>query len=154
MGLAFPQRTYIREQLQNGDSRAAVVVSIDPLLVAAYTEDLDCVVMLEFPVHFVDDYGLKIGTKLLTVNTYRHGNEIDADLIPGPRARRAWSGLHPIIAEFVSDDEDRINRRKREISQEEWKRAYQLGKAYLKARPGVVRDGRPVLAGQPAAWKL
>ena len=154
LGLAFPQRTYLREHLQNGDSRAAVVVSTDPLLVATYTGELDCVVMLEFPLHFVEDYGLKTGTKLLTVNTYRRENEIDADLIPGPEAGQHWTGLHPIIAEFVSDDENRIRQRKKEIEQEEWRRAYQLGTAYLKARPGVVRDGRPVLAGRPSSWKL
>lgn len=154
LGLSFPQRTYLREHLQNGDSRAAAVVSTDPLLVAAYTEELDCVVMLEFPDHFVEDYGLKPGTKLLTVNTYRHEDEIDSDLIPGPDAGHQWSGLHPIIAEFVSDDEDRIKRRKKEISQDEWRRACQLGRDYLKARPGVMRDGRPVHAGRPADWKL
>ena len=61
VGLEFPQRTYLREQLQNGDSRAAVVLSPDPLLVAAYTEELDCVAVLKFPTELAEEYHLQAG---------------------------------------------------------------------------------------------
>ena len=56
--LVVPQRTYLKEQLLHGDSRAAVVVSVDPLLlVAAYTDELDCVALLRFPdSEFVEEY--------------------------------------------------------------------------------------------------
>ena len=150
VGLEFPQRTYLREQLQHGDSRAAVVLATDPLLVAAYTDELDCVAILKFPVELVAEYRLQAGTKLLTVNTYRSEPEIDADLIPGPNATRNCSGFNPLIADFVSDDAERLKTRKQEIAKEEWQRTYRLGREYIKVRPGVARDGRPVHVGQPA----
>src|SRR5262249_13829871 len=56
LGYGFPQRVYIEEQLQHGDSRAAVVVLTKPLLVAAYTDELDCVALLRFPEYLVEDY--------------------------------------------------------------------------------------------------
>ena len=150
VGLEFPQRTYLSEQLQHGDSRAAVVLATDPLLVAAYTDELDCVAILKFPEELVEEYRLQVGTKLLTVNTYRSQPEIDADLIPGPKATRNCSGFNPLIADFVSDDAERLKTRKKEISKEEWQRTYHLGREYIKARPGVARDGRPVHVGEPA----
>ncbi|HEU5117799.1 MAG TPA: hypothetical protein VFT74_14325, partial [Isosphaeraceae bacterium] len=69
-GLDWDQLGYLREHLQNGDARAAVVVSVDPLRVAAYTDELDAVALLEFPPEFVEDYGLRVGSRLLTVNGY------------------------------------------------------------------------------------
>lgn len=150
VGLDFPWRVFLREHLRNGDSRAAVVVSTRPLLVAAYTDELDCVALLEFPEAFVAEYGLRDGSRLLTVNTYKRNNEDDADLIPGPNAGQSWTGFQPIIAEFVSDDRHRIEQRKAEIGEDEWKRAYAMGKTYLKRRPGVWRDGRPGHSFVPA----
>ncbi len=108
VGLAFPERTYLREQLANGDSRAAVVLSTDPFLVAAFSDDLDCVAVLNFPIELIEEYRLQVGTKLLTVNTYRSEPEVDADLILGPNAVPGWSGFNPLIADFVSDDTERL----------------------------------------------
>jgi hypothetical protein len=150
VGLDFPWLVFFREHLQNGDSRAAVVVSLRPLLVAAFTDELDCIALLEFPEEFASEYALRDGTRLLTVNTYKRREEYDADLIPGPDNTQNWSGFQPIIAEFVSDDRKRIERRKAQISDAEWQRAYAMGKAYMKRRPGVWRDGRPGHSFEPA----
>ncbi len=146
---SFPQLTYIREHLQMGDSRAAVVVSTSPLLVAAYTDELDCVAVLRFPDEFRTAYGLARGTRLLTVNTYKRGKAYDHDLILGPNYIPRWVGFHPIIAEFVSNDLSRIEARKAEIAEDEWSRAKSMGAAYLREKPGVARDGRPVYAAAP-----
>ena len=40
------QLAQLKEHVKLGDSRAALVVSLNPLLVAAYTDELDCVAML------------------------------------------------------------------------------------------------------------
>jgi hypothetical protein len=82
----FPVLVYLEEQLQHGDSRAAVVVATDPLLVAAYTDELDCVALLRFSEDLVDEYSLKVGTRLLTVNTYKNNMVFDPDLDHGPKA--------------------------------------------------------------------
>ena len=146
----WAQRDYIEEHLHSGDSRAAVVVSLYPLLVAAYTDELDCVAILSFPQEFVQAYRLSMGTRLLTVNTYKRDLPRDPDLIPGPNMIERWTGFHPIIAEFVSDDLDRINTRKRQITDNEWQRTLAMGRQYLERRPGFARDGRPVLSSIPA----
>lgn len=98
----------------------------------------------------MEEYGLKVGSRLLTVNTYADDPDYQEDLILGPRLIERWSGFHPIIAEFVSDDMQRIEARKRAISEAEWKRTRRFGMAYLEARPGVARDGRPIYASFPA----
>ena len=105
-------RVYFRECLQNGDSPAAVVVSLRPLLMAAYIDVLDCIVLLEFPQEIAAEYGLRDGSRLLAINNYRRDGEVDADLIPGPNDTQTWSGFQAIIAEFVSDDLERIEQRK------------------------------------------
>jgi len=142
--VGWPQRIYIEEQLQCGDSRAAVVVSITPLLVAAYTDELDCIAMLRFPEEFVHRYRLSVGTRLLTVNCYGDSPNYDPDLLLGPRLIQRWTGFHPVIADFLTDDYDRVESRKKEITEDEWQRADTMGMEYLKLRPGVARDGRPV----------
>ena len=146
----LPQRTYISEQLQHGDSRAAVVVSVSPLLIAAYTDELDCIAMLRFPDSFAHQYALAVGSRLLTVNTYRRTPPYQQDLMLGPNLIKRWTGFHPLIAEFVSEDMERIENRKATICEAEWDRTWQFGKGYLALRPGVARDGRPVYSSIPA----
>jgi hypothetical protein len=150
VGLAWDEREYIDQHLLGGDTRAAVVVSVDPLRVAAYSEDLDCVAILAYPDEFVEEYGLRIGSRALTVNTYFRDNRAEPDLTPGPKSSGRWTGFHPIIAEFVSDDAPRIKKRKSEIADEEWRRAYQMGMARLEERPDLARDGRPPKSGMAA----
>lgn len=146
----FPEKTHLAEHLWHGDSRAAVVMQADPLLVAAYTDELDCVAMLRFPAAVAEELRLREGDRLLTVNTYRQGTEIDADLLPGLGHDGRLTGFHLIVAEFVSDDADRIERRKQEISADEWDRTIAMGREYLILRSGVARDGRPGHAAFPA----
>lgn len=149
--VGWPQRIYIEEQLRYGDSRAAVVVSVKPLLIAAYTDELDCVAVLRFPDHLVHQYRLSIGTRLLTVNCYGKAPEYARDLILGPRVIQRWTGFHPVIAEFLTDDYDRVDARKKQITEDEWQRAQSMGTEYARLRPGVARDGRPVYSSIPAA---
>ena len=152
VGLERSEREAITRHLREGDSRAAVVMSADPLLVAAYTDELDCVAILEFPAELAEDYGLAPGSRLLTLNSYANLAQMQADLNPGPNDLGNWTGFHPIIAEFASDEMAKIEARKAAIAEEEWRRAFKMGKAALKARPGMARDGRPGFAGTPAKF--
>jgi tetratricopeptide (TPR) repeat protein len=137
------------EHLRVGDSRAACVISINPLLVAAYTDELDCVALLVFPAWLVDEHDLKIGDRLLTVNTYSRGQRIVPDLDVGPRQQRRWVNFYPVIAEFVSDDGERIRKRKSEIDEEEWTRCDQMGRESLRRYPNRWRNGSPFWSAQP-----
>lgn len=140
----------VDEHLRLGDSRAAVVISVDALLVAAYTDELDCIVMLRFPQEFVGRFGLRTGARLLTVNTYFKQASVAPDLFPGPGAYDDWQNVNPLIAEFLSEDADRIEWRKTEIDESEWARCTLLGREYLRRRPGVARDGSPYKCMEPA----
>lgn len=145
-----PVLVYIKEHLQHGDSRAAVVLSIDPLLVAAYTDEFDCVAVLRFATDLAEEYSLRVGQRLLAVNTYKNLQARDPDLDFGPKMIPRWSGFYPIIADFISDDLEIIAARKDEIGNEEFERALAMGKSYLVKHPGLARDGRPVFASRPA----
>jgi hypothetical protein len=146
----FNDRQFIKECLDGGDCRAAVVMSVSPLLVAAYSDELDCVAMLRFPDHFVQKYQLVAGSRLLTVNNYATESGA-ADLVPGPRNTGNWDNMIPIIADFASDDANQILQIKHKISAAEWERCYLLGQRHLQTRPNVARDGRPFFSGMPLA---
>lgn len=88
---------------------------------------------------------------LATVNTYTpRGNGLAADLALGPHGRRAYDNFYPIIADFVAKDMGPVEKRKAEISAEEWDKAWVLGKAWL-SRPGSrAREGNPAISCVPA----
>lgn len=142
------------EHLLHGDSRAALVVSVQPLLVAAYTDELDCIALLHFPPELVAEYGLQVWTRLLTVNLYAFGSTPVADLENGPASYRRYSNFDPLIAEFVSDDLPRIEYRKAEIPEAEWQRTAALAHAYLGKHEPLARDGRPMRCGDPATIRV
>jgi hypothetical protein len=139
-------RMMISEHLSFGDSRAAVVIFGNPLLVAAYTDEQDAVVLLRFPQFLAGQYQLTEGGRLLTVNTYGKGKRMAADILPGPAAISRWTNFYPLVAEFLSDDLDVIERRKAAISQREWQRATQFGEAAVALPSPRVRDGRPMFS--------
>jgi hypothetical protein len=137
------------EHLRLGDSRAACVTSIEPFLVAAYTDELDCVAVLGFPAWLVEEHNLKVGGRLLTVNTYRRGQRIMSDLMAGSRQLGRYVNFYPVIAEFVSDDVQRIAARKAEIVEEEWLRCERMGIESLQRFPNRWRNGSPFWSDQP-----
>ena len=64
------QIDYVTRALCYGDTQPAVVVSTQPLLIAAYSDEMDAVVMLKFPAEFVEKYSLSVGDRLTTSNVY------------------------------------------------------------------------------------
>lgn len=142
--------THTEEHLLHGDSRAALVVSINPLLVAAYTDELDCIALLRFPQELAQEYSLQVGSRLLTVNLYMHGNTTASDLQPGPTSYQRYSNFIPLIAEFVSADQTRIEARKAAIAEAEWARTEGLAQEYLAQHGQRCRDGRPLYNHIPA----
>jgi hypothetical protein len=139
------------EHLRLGDSRAACVLSVEPLLVAAYTDELDCVAVLRFPFWLVADHNLKVDDRLLTVNTYSRGGPVAPDLQGGPKQTLRYGNFYPVVAEFVSEHARKIARRKAEIAEGEWARCLRMGREYLSRHPGRCRDGSPFWSNQPAA---
>jgi len=137
-------REYLAEHVYYGDSQPAIVISIKPLLIAAYSDELDCVAVLNFPENFALEYDLAQKSKLITVNTYMTAYPYQKDLLLGPSNMENWFGFHPIIADFVSEDHENIQKRKHAISDEHWDYVHRLGVEYLTRKPNVWRDGRPM----------
>ena len=128
----------IQEHMIYGDSRAAVVMATKPhLLVAVYTDELDCVRVMRFHNRYIKRYGLKVGSPLLTVNTYMQGDTLAPDLTPGPLSTGRFVEFNPIIADFITDDYERVAERKHGISQQEWDRAYTMGVTFLREKLGL-----------------
>lgn len=164
-------RLNIAEHLYHGDSRAALVVQTRPyLIVAAYTCELDCVALLgfdneaprsedpsdwshfQYPYRLCDElirrHNLKTGLRLLTVNCYTDIEEgIAPDLILGPRSRRVYGNVFPLIADFLTEDQDRVEKRKTQISEQEWARVEEKAKETLMWPTVAIRDGRPLFSG-------
>ncbi len=145
-------RTRIHEHLMEGDSRAALVLATEPLLIAAYTDELDCVALLRFPNEFVPQHSLEAGTRLLTINVYRPLRPLGTakDLTLGASSYGRYGNFEPLIAEFLSDDRERIEWRKSEIAESEWKRAALLGEQYVARHGQQARDGRPLRSHRAA----
>jgi hypothetical protein len=140
----------VDDQLTYGDSRAAVVVSVSPLLIAAYSDELDCVALLRFPDELVSEYDLRLFSRLLTVNRYMIGGPLVADLEIGRLGDNRYANFQPFIAEFLSSDTERIRERKATITEEEWRRTITLGRRYLDDHGTRARDGRPASCMIPA----
>jgi hypothetical protein len=139
------------DHLNIGDAQAAVVLRVTPtVLVAVYSEDLDCALLLRYPPWVVTTHDLAPGAHLLSISTfYRIQRGLSPDLRPGPGATGTWGNFVPLIAEFVSDDSARIAARKAGIPPEEWTRTEARGRELMARPDATVRDGRPSLARQP-----
>ena len=140
----------VADLLHHGDGNPAVVISIRPLRIAAYSIDLDAVALLRFPHRLVKEFDLEIGTRLLSTNSYKYADDVDEDLTFGPEYMGVWGGFRPIIADFLTDDLDGLEECRSRIKKHLWKRAETLGQAWFQARPHFVRDGNPVLSDAPA----
>lgn len=148
-------RERLAEHLEHGCCNAAVVVSTAPPVVAVYAPDLDASVLLQFPSRCTERYGLTLGKRLVAVNLFQEvrgdGGELlyAVDLIPGP-ARTNWSGFAPCIAEFLSEETELIEQRRREIPEEEWEAVERTSKLRIE-RLGLksARDGKPSQSGFP-----
>lgn len=153
VGSSFEER--LEEHMQMGDSRAAVVYSVEPFLVAAYTDELDCGVLLSFSdlVRRRFDH-LEPGDRLLTINTYVRGRQVVRDLWNGGRSLYNFINFHPVIADFLSDDSKIIDARKKRIDEEEWNRCAACAGEYARRHPGASRNGDPHYSQNPPAMML
>jgi hypothetical protein len=142
LGSGFSLRDYIREHLWLGSLQAAVVVSIDPGRVAAYSDMLDCVAILGYNPLFLQEFGLQEGDRLLSVNFYSTGAK-DADIVYGPGKCSTWTGFDPLIADFLTDDRERLADRKASLDPKFWNRTWELAREHMKSRPNVWRSGKP-----------
>jgi len=152
---ASEMRERIAEHMTLGDTQPAIVVSTDPLIVSVAAIDLDAAILLRFPNSFVEQYGLSVGSRLVSVNTYvdlrtQEGEIYYAvDVIPGAQ-RTNWSNASPFIADFMCQDEEAIEAKKEAIPNAEWNRLERNTNARIdKWGLDTARDGNPLNAATP-----
>jgi hypothetical protein len=138
----------LNRRMREGDTRAAVVVELSPLRVAAYSDELDCVTLIRFdePVrsHLIDEYKLARGSRLITINVYYDWLHVKRELWEGPRAFGRWGYYFPVIGDFLTDDMARLDERRRQISEDEWERTRTFGERVARSRPASAdQDGSP-----------
>lgn len=124
-----------------GDTQPALVVSIDPLLVAAYSDEMDAVIILRFPTEFVEKYDLTVGTRLTTSNVYFEGEQIASDIFIGAGYLHRWIDFMPIVQIFLGKGDDKIRAKVELFSEDTWNRVAVLAEQYIYEHPMLCRDG-------------
>lgn len=136
-------------QLLFGDTNPAIVAATRPdLIVCAYSGDIDCVVPLRFPAALAAEHNLKPGGRVISINSYRDEPEIAPDLTPGPKYTN-WANYHPMIAEFLVDDAERLAELHRSMPEWSWQRCREMTVALMKSGNVRPRDGRPLRSVKP-----
>lgn len=135
-------RKFVGECIAKGDTNMAIVMKLNPLRIAVYTEDIDAIVILDFPVSFAKKYKLGIGQKMVSINTYRTMDAIAGDLQPGPKNSNYWQNVHPSIGLFLSDDLTRIRELTNMFTHAEYQEFANRAHA-LMSQFDIYRKGRP-----------
>lgn len=135
-----------------GDSNPAFLMSRKPVIVAAYAADIDTVVLLDFEDDDLEHLDLRVGDRLLSVNTYGETSDgqVVRDLVPGEGYTGYWQNFQPHIADLLSDYHGRIARRKAEIPEALWQRARELAEIAMALPERTLRLGNPVMSYWPA----
>ncbi|MCL1841394.1 MAG: hypothetical protein FWF75_06590 [Propionibacteriaceae bacterium] len=153
--------------LWRGAASAAVVMHVEPLIVAAYSPVFDTCAMLEFPAWLAAGHGqlatgraqLAFGDHLVAVLAHLPGEALAPDLHLGgtPAAPAAgglpdgWANVLPVVADFVCDPASGTLRQAHDDMPDwQWIRAEQCGREELWLSRGALRDGRPTRAAVPA----
>ena len=145
----FSGRFYSDMQIENimkvllyGDTQPALVMSTEPLLVAAYSDEMDAVVMLRFPSEFVEKYQLTAGTRLTTSNWYFGGDQpIASDIFCGEGYLRRWVDFMPVVQLFIGKKDDKIRAKAALFGEDVWTKVTEMAEEYLYEHPDLCRDG-------------
>ena len=134
---------YVTRVLRGGDTQPALVCSADPFLVSAYSDEMDAVVMLEFPKELRVRYGLSVGSRLVTSNFYApgSGSNISDDIFIGEGYLKRYRNFIPIVQLFLASDDEWIRSRIFLFDKERWDRVEALTKDHLEKHPGITRQG-------------
>lgn len=147
-GERLTAREVFAEHLRHGDAGPALVVSTAPLRIAAYANELDAVIMLAMPDELVARHELEEGSRLIAACTYapmQPDQGYARDIIPGPRSSGHFADAAPLIADFLTRDQRKLDLYRRfQIPEQEWQYVASLASQYVDYFGERARDGRPV----------
>lgn len=98
---------FINENFIYGDTQPAIVVSMSPLVISAYSDELDAVLFLKFPEKLGLSYNLRRGMRLTAANTYPSSKTVAKDIFPGQNYNGNFKDFTPMIHLFFSYDDER-----------------------------------------------
>lgn len=133
----------VREYVALGDTQPAYVMSVSPLVISAYSDEMDAVVMLRFPDELATQYKLSVGDRLVTVNTYRNldKNGIAPDIFVGENYLNRYSNCAPIVPLFISGSTKLMKQKLSLFDEEQWAMVREKSLEYASAHPDLMRDG-------------
>lgn len=131
----------INQYLLNGDTQPAIVASIDPLIISAYSTDMDAVLLLRFPQELVNMYHLEKGMKLVTTNIYFEGDKVAKDIIPGEEYTHDWVNYVPMIPLFLCDNETAIRQMPEMFDEMLWTKVIRMTEEKSANKKIKSRDG-------------
>ena len=132
---------FVTRALFYGDTQPALVVSTSPLLIAAYSDEMDAVVMLQFPEDFAEQYHLTVGTRLTTSNVYFDGASIAEDIHVGEKYSRQYADFVPIVQLFLGKKDDKIMQKVYLFSADVWQTVSEKANEYARRYPDCYRNG-------------
>ena len=135
----------LKDSMKKGDTQPAVVVSVDPLLVACFAADMDAVALLCLPTEYGMLRNYQVGTKLLTVNSYdldkMNKKRRSEDIFEGEHTSGRFRMYGPLIADLYTKNTKRLEEIKAQIPEEVWNYVAELGEEYMTRNPGMARNG-------------
>lgn len=124
----------IDDYMMNGDTQPAIVYSVNPLIISAYSDEMDGVVFLKFPKKLAEMYNLHEGMKLVTSNVYKYGTKIAKDIEVGDGYLNRYVDFTPIVQLFLTDSENYAMKRTELFDEEVWDRVNHLTEEYSYSR--------------------
>jgi len=99
----------ILKYINMGDIQPAFVYSINPLIIACFTDEFDDVILLSYPQEYIEKYNLKENDKLVTSNVYWAKNKTPyKDIVPGILGSQRYKDIYPMVLNFLVSEEDEI----------------------------------------------
>lgn len=132
---------YAIRALCYGDTQPAVVVSVDPLLIATYSDEMDAVIILKFLKEFADLYNLSVGSRLTTSTVYSYGNKVADDIHIGENYSCQFADFIPIVQLFLGKDDRKITEKINLFGEDIWQLVSQKANDYMRLYPDCFRDG-------------
>lgn len=127
------------------DSNPAIVISLNPLVIAAYADELDAVALLRFKTSLVAEFDLTLGKRLVSGNSYMEhvGRAFAQDIEPGEYHTGNYVNFKPVILDFITKDQQRLAQLREMIPEAMWLRAEELGMRKMQGSACAMRFGSP-----------
>ncbi len=137
------QKNRIKEYMAMGDTQPAVVCSVSPLKIAAYSDEMDAVIMLRFPDVLAKKYDLSPGTRLVTSNVYEYKStgDIASDIFIGENYYNRYRDFIPVLTLFLADNEKYLRRKPNIFGEDVWKTVCEKAEEYSQKHPDLFRNG-------------